>query len=46
MIDMKYLDATRVDLHCTSCLWARLCTISSDAIKSRSRGYASYRITR
>ncbi len=41
MIDMKYLDATRVDLHYEMPL-GEIVYDFFDAIKSRSRGYASY----
>ena len=41
MIDMKYLDTTRVDLHYEMPL-AEIVYDFFDAIKSRSRGYASY----
>ena len=41
MIDMKYLDATRVDLHYELPL-GKIVYDFFDAIKSRSRGYASY----
>ena len=41
MIDMKYLDQTRVDLHYEMPL-GEIVYDFFDAIKSRSRGYASY----
>ena len=41
MRDMKYLDATRVDLH-YELPWAKSCTTFLTPLNSRSRGYASY----